>query len=216
MPLFGRPDWIFFCSLISDSNEQFPFEAPPPQPEPHPQEPVGGAGSEGAGLESHSSEMLHQLQSNQLSVRQFCSSVATFVTPLIVGYLSRDFPWVTATPTHPQGGANERRQVLPPCRTVAVCVCVCLQLLECVVELMECEAVSSRLIQQEDDKIVRVSLYSIAMYVAVCCRLPYLVNLVLSQCIRLLKSGHLSSWDASHLSSRDTSLVRHLSSQIPL
>ena len=137
-----------------DSNDQFPFQAPPPQPQPHPH--PGGSEGAGGGLESHSSEMLHQLQSNQLSVRQFCSSVMTFVTPLVVSYLNRDFPWVTA-PTRGRGGGDEQRKALPPCRTVAVCVCVCLQLLECVVDLMECEAMPARLHQQQDGKILRVS-----------------------------------------------------------
>ena len=135
--------------LLLDANDQFPFEAPPPDPRPPPA-PASGVASEG-GLESHSSEMLQQLQSNQLTVRQFCSSIMTFVTPLIVGYLNRDFPWVVA--------GTDRKKVLPPCRTVAVCVCVCLQLLECGVELMECEAVPARLHQQQDHKILRVYTY---------------------------------------------------------
>ena len=139
------------------------MDAPPPHPEPRPQaaggsEEEGGAGGGSGGLETYSSEMLQQLQSNQLSVRQFCSAIMTYVTPLVVSYLNRDFPWVTTptTPTMKGRGGGEQRKVLPPCRTVAVCVCVCLQLLECGVELMECEATPSRIHQQEDDKILRV------------------------------------------------------------
>ncbi len=147
----------FDLLLILDSNDQFPFQAPPPDPEPHPVPHPQPDSEGGGGLESHSSEILHQLQSNQLSVRQFCSSIMTYVTPLTVSYLNRDFPWVTAPPSRGGGSGNERRKVLPPCRTVAVCVCVCLQLMECGVELMECEAMPARLHQQEDDKIVRVS-----------------------------------------------------------
>lgn len=151
------------CTL--DSNDGFAFEAPPPDPALRPQTAGGGAGSEegegadggGAGLECISTELLHQLQSDQLTVRQFCSALMTYVTPLVVNYLNRDFPWVTtptASPTDLRGhGGGEERS-----RMVAVCVCVCLQLVECGVELMECEATPSRLHHQEDDGILRVSL----------------------------------------------------------
>ena len=76
--------------------------------------------------------MLHQLQSNQLSVRHFCSTLVTFTAPLLLAYLDRDFPLST----------NERgvpSTVLTPARCMARHVQLCLEVLGAAVELMECE-----------------------------------------------------------------------------
>lgn len=99
---------------------------------PHP--PAAEAGSVNQDeLEYLSADVLHQLQANQLSVRQFCSTLTTFTTPLLMAYLDRDFPWMKS--------ANEKG-TSPP-RSVAMHVHVCLQLLECAVELMECETMAT-------------------------------------------------------------------------
>lgn len=68
-------------------------------------------------------------QSDQLSVQLFCSSLLTFVAPLLLGCLNRDFPV--------QAGGNE--QGSSPPGGVARHVSACLQLVECAVDLMECD-----------------------------------------------------------------------------
>lgn len=148
--------WSFFCEScipypISDSvppcshpqwsNDQVPHTHVPTELVNYQHEQ-----QQGGSLECLTGDMLHQLQSNQLSIKQFCSSMATFVVPLLLAYLNRDFPWLS-------GSANEQGPSPSARASVAKHVHVCLQLVESVVELMECETVANRPAQQDDKKL---------------------------------------------------------------
>ena len=80
-------------------------------------------------MEQLSKDNLRTLQSNQLSVALFCSSLISAVAPLLLGHLNRDFPWLTST--------NKPGSSLTT--VSASFVYKCLLLLESVVEIMELE-----------------------------------------------------------------------------
>lgn len=95
-------------------------------------------------------DMLYRLQSNQLSVGGFASALISSGGQLLLACLDKD----ASCPPSDQGG--------PLASSVSVCVLVCLQLVECAVELVECDSASSMLIQQ-DDKPCEVSGEGICM-----------------------------------------------------
>ena len=85
--------------------------------------------------------MVYQLQSNQLTIGQFSSSIISFIAPLVIDYIDRDFPWLI----NDKGSA--------PYRTSALYIGICLQLLECAVQLLELEEMSSACKQHDESKL---------------------------------------------------------------
>ena len=75
-------------------------------------------------LESLTSEILDQLQSEQLSLDHYCCTVITSVAPLLPAYLNRQLSW---TPAH--GDTSSW--------STAGGVTVCVQVMSAVVELIE-------------------------------------------------------------------------------
>ena len=78
-------------------------------------------------LESLTAEILDQLQSEQMSLDHYCSTVMTSVAPLLPAYLSRQLSWTT-----PQGGSE-----VTTGWSTAGGVAVCVQVMTAVVKLME-------------------------------------------------------------------------------
>ena len=70
--------------------------------------------------------MLDQLQSQQLSLDKYCSSIITSVAPLLPGYLNKQLSWTECHEDEPRLGGN-----------VSVDIAVSIQLLAAVLELLE-------------------------------------------------------------------------------
>ena len=79
-------------------------------------------------LEELTAEMLKQLQSEQISLDQYCSSVITTAAPLLPGYLNKPLTW-----TAPDGEGSG----VAVGHSVAAHVAVAMELLSAVVELMD-------------------------------------------------------------------------------
>ena len=82
-------------------------------------------------LEELAVEVLEQLQSEQVSLDQYCSSVIASTAPLLPGYLNRQLTWATSEGEGPLplGGAGGQ--------SVAAHLAVTMELLSAVVELMD-------------------------------------------------------------------------------
>ena len=82
-------------------------------------------------------DMLYRLQSNQLSVGAFASALISSGGSLLLACLDKD----AASPS------DQGESLMAS--SVSMCVLVCLQLVECAVELVECDSTSGMLIQQD-------------------------------------------------------------------
>ena len=70
--------------------------------------------------------MLEQLQSEQVSLDQYCSSVITSTAPLLPGYLNKQLTWTTSDGERLGAGGS----------SVAAHLAVAMELVSAVVELM--------------------------------------------------------------------------------
>lgn len=77
-------------------------------------------------LEELTIEMLDQLQSEQLSLNQYCCSIITSIAPLLPGYLNKRLVWTTTD-----------EDKLAPSESVAACIAVSTDLMSATMELIE-------------------------------------------------------------------------------
>ena len=98
-------------------------------------------------LEKLTVEMLEQLESEQVSLDQYCSRVITSTAPLLPGYLNRQLTWAASNGEGLPAGAGRGGG-----HSVATHLAVAMELLSAVVELMD----TQRIIHHDKDTLMEV------------------------------------------------------------
>ena len=121
-------------------------------------------------LEELTVEMLEQLESEQVSLDQYCSRVITNTAPLLPGYLNRQLTWAASDgeglPAGPGRGGGH---------SVATHLAIAMELLSAVVELMD----TQRIIHHDKDtlmEVYKIELVYTYMHVHVQCMLAMLMR----------------------------------------
>ena len=112
-------------------------------------------------LEQLTEDMLLFLQSEQVSLEQYCHSVIASVTPLLLGYLNRHIPQLRGDGDVKGGDSSGS------CRPLPVYIAICLQLLGAVVDLLEqlSKHTGTTHLSQKNDTLVRTH----TIYVKISC-----------------------------------------------
>ena len=109
-------------------------------------------------LEELAVEVLEQLQSEQVSLDQYCSSVIASTAPLLPGYLNKQLTWaIPEGEGQPLGGAGGQ--------SVAAHLAVSMELLSAVVELMD----TQRSVAGDKDSLIEVCHVHTCLYILFMC-----------------------------------------------